>query len=477
MEGSQTSTSPKHVSSLSNMLDSLKENPYFNAGAGLAGIGIAMGVLRRGAIIGNAFIRRKFLISLQINNEDPAYSWLLEFINKKSTAQTRSLSVNTTWSLSESGRASIKVTYLPGHGEHFFAHNYRYDVCAVVSFMLQCFSVDYIYYIKGLSESTLQSCRWVKVERQREKHTIQKNGYRTPFETVTLTTLGTDTSFLKNLIEEASYDAISKAKTGLVVYQAVGPQWSQFGAPRRKRPIDSVVLDGNIAEDLLKDFLEFTESSQWYLDRGVPYRRGYLFHGPPGTGKSSFISAMASHFGYSICMLSLSERTLDDERLNHLLNTTPTNSVVVLEDIDAAFVSRDDLINNHPAYQGMTRVTFSGLLNAIDGVACAEERILFMTTNHIEHLDKALIRPGRVDRQQYFGYLTSGMSLKMFTRFYGISSSDPLCSEFVQRMNLLGCDLSPAELQGHFLCYKHAPQTAIDQIHSLINAAHHKFDA
>ncbi|KAK6017675.1 hypothetical protein OSTOST_16800 [Ostertagia ostertagi] len=105
-----------------------------------------------------------------------------------------------------------------------------------------------------------------------------------------------------------------------------------------------------------------------YAERGVPYRRGYLFYGPPGTGKSSFISAIASHFGYSICMLSLSERTLDDDRLNHLLNTAPVNSVVILEDVDAAFGTRTDPMDNHPAYQGMTRVTFSGLLNSIDGV-------------------------------------------------------------------------------------------------------------
>ncbi|VDM57661.1 unnamed protein product [Angiostrongylus costaricensis] len=373
------------------------------------------------------------MISLQINNEDAAYPWLLDFINRKSTTQTRNLSVNTAVSLSESGKASMKIAYLPGHGEHFFTHRYR----------------------------------WIKVERQREKQTIQKNGYRTPFETVTLTTLGTDTSFLKNLLEEASYEAVSKAETGLVVYQAIGPQWSRFGAPRRKRDISSVVLDGNTAKELVDDFQEFSKSSQWYSDRGVPYRRGYLFYGPPGTGKSSFISAIASHFGYSICMLSLSERTLDDDRLNHLLNTTPPNSVVVLEDIDAAFTSRDDPMSNHPAYEGMTRVTFSGLLNAIDGVGCAEERVLFMTTNHVDRLDKALIRPGRVDKKQYFGYVTNEMAMKMFMRFYGLSDSDPSCNEFVRRVMSVGCELSPADLQGHFLLHKHDPKTATDQIDNL----------
>ncbi|VDL71350.1 unnamed protein product [Nippostrongylus brasiliensis] len=413
------------------LMDSLKGNPYFNAGAGLAGIGFAMGVLRRSAIMGNAYFRRRFMISLQIDNEDAAYPWLLDFINRRSVKQTRNLSVNTAISQAESGRTAMKVTYLPGHGQHYFVHRYR----------------------------------WIKVERQREKQTIQRNGYRTPFETVTLTTLGTDTAFFKNLLEEASQEAIAKSETGLVVYQAVGPQWLRFGAPRRKRDIESVVLDDNIAESIVADVEEFTKSSQWYSDRGVPYRRGYLFYGPPGTGKSSFISALASHFGYSICMLSLSERTLDDDRLNHLLNTAPANSVVILEDIDAAFGNRSDPMDNHPAYQGMTRVTFSGLLNAIDGVGCAEERILFMTTNHVDRLDPALIRPGRVDRKQFFGNVTHGMALEMFTRFYGISSpSDPLCDRLLSCLDSIGRELSPAELQGHFLLYKNHPEHAVDRL-------------
>lgn len=147
-----------------------------------------------------------------------------------------------------------------------------------------------------------------------------------------------------------------------------------------------------------------------YVSRGVPYRRGYLFHGPPGTGKSSFISALAGHFGYSICMLSLSERTLDDDRLAHLLNSAPPNALLLLEDVDAAFVSRDLFENaQHRAFEGMTRVTFSGLLNAIDGVASAEERVLFMTTNHVHRLDPALIRPGRVDVQCLFDDCTDDM--------------------------------------------------------------------
>jgi chaperone BCS1 len=153
------------------------------------------------------------------------------------------------------------------------------------------------------------------------------------------------------------------------------------------------------------------------VQRGIPYRRGYLLYGQPGTGKSSFISALAGHFGYSICMLSLSERTLDDDRLNYLLNNAP-NCFMLLEDVDAAFVSRDLFDNaQHRAYEGMTRVTFSGLLNAIDGVTSTEERILFMTTNHIDRLDAALIRPGRIDVKQYFGNCNAQMLEKVLVIF------------------------------------------------------------
>lgn len=84
----------------------------------------------------------------------------------------------------------------------------------------------------------------------------------------------------------------------------------------------------------------------------------------------------------------------------------------MLEDVDAAMptASRDIFDNvNHKAYEGLSRVTLSGLLNALDGVASAEDRIIFMTTNHVDCLDKALIRPGRIDFKQYFGNCTHKM--------------------------------------------------------------------
>lgn len=163
---------------------------------------------------------------------------------------------------------------------------------------------------------------------------------------------------------------------------------------------------------------------------------------------------------YNICILNLSERGLTDDRLNHLLSNVPERSIMLLEDIDAAFTKRAQTDNQ--GYQSM--ITFSGLLNSLDGVASAEERIIFLTTNHVERLDPALIRPGRVDMKEYLGNATDYQIKKMFMRFY---DDEKLANEFVEKLK--GRDISTASLQGHFVYYKDKPQEAVDNINTLLN--------
>ena len=70
-------------------------------------------------------------------------------------------------------------------------------------------------------------------------------------------------------------------------------EWRPFVQPTRKRPINSVILDKGIMNNLVKDIEHFLAQPQWYIDRGIPYRRGYLLYGPPGSGKTSAIMALA----------------------------------------------------------------------------------------------------------------------------------------------------------------------------------------
>ena len=188
-----------------------------------------------------------------------------------------------------------------------------------------------------------------------------------------------------------------------------------------------------------------------------------MLHGPPGCGKTSFIFALAGALEYSICVLNLSDRAMSDDRLMHRLADAPENSIVLLEDADAAFVSREDSTETDSAFQGANRLTFSGLLNAIDGVTSTEGRIVFMTTNYIDRLDPALIRPGRVDNIQYLGHCTGHQLKEMFRKFYPEETAG-LAEKFASEVVNLDVPVSAAQVQGYFMWFKKHPDQAVDNV-------------
>lgn len=128
----------------------------------------------------------------------------------------------------------------------------------------------------------------------------------------------------------------------------------------------------------------------------------------------------------------------------------------MLEDIDAAFVSREDTVTQKAAYEGLNRVTFSGLLNCLDGVASTEARIVFMTTNYLDRLDPALIRPGRVDLKEYIGWCSSYQIKQMFLRFYNNDQAEEQAQRFAEQVTSFDRNVSPAQIQGYFMFHKHS---------------------
>jgi chaperone BCS1 len=211
-------------------------------------------------------------------------------------------------------------------------------------------------------------------------------------------------------------------------------------------------------EDLLSDVRGFLGKRSWYLQRGIPYRRGYLLHGPPGTGKSSAVVAVASALGMDIAMLSLGDATLDDNGISELLSNVPANSLVLMEDIDCAFIERKEGDDKR------SKVTFSGLLNAIDGVAAGEGRLLMATTNHIELLDPALIRPGRIDRKIYIGYARREQARRLFMRFFPDAEVE-LATYFAE--SIAEDRLSMSSLQMHLLRYSNDAVKAVAMLDEL----------
>ena len=209
---------------------------------------------------------------------------------------------------------------------------------------------------------------------------------------------------------------------------------------RSSRPISTVSLGLVEKKIIVSDINEYLkpETKRWYDARGIPYRRGYLFHGPPGTGKTSLSFALAGIFGLHIYCISLSEVGLTEADLNKLFSELPRRCIVLLEDIDSAGLRRDDEVppNDLPTTPAMSGsgtapagepkgarkslISLAGLLNVIDGVSSHEGRVLIMTTNHPEALDEALVRPGRVDVRISFSLATRTQIKDIFMRMYGI---------------------------------------------------------
>lgn len=313
---------------------------------------------------------------------------------------------------------------------------------------------------------------FLMVNRMRENRSLDRTTGK-PWETVTLTTLYSNRHIFEDLFLDAHRLVQQSTEGKTIVYTSQTASWAPFGEPRKKRPLDSVILDKGVKERISLDVKDFLRSGKWYYDRGIPYRRGYLLHGPPGSGKSSFVQALAGELDYSIAMLNLSERGLTDDRLNILLSVVPKRTLVLLEDADAAFGNRRTQTDTD-GYRG-ANVTFSGLLNALDGVASAEERILFLTTNHVERLDSALVRPGRVDMAVCLDEVTRWQSGQLWDRFYGdLDKQGAFRARFLERLDQLGVievdngsrrypgrSTSAAALQGLFLYNKDDMEGAI----------------
>lgn len=403
-------------------------NPYFAAGGGLMLLGTGLALARLGIVKSSSFLYRQMLVDLEIPSKDKLYLWFLEWMSQYKHRSSRHLSVETNYIQHDNGAVSTKFSLVPGPGKHLI----RY---------------------KGA---------WMLVNRERlGKLLDMTNG--TPFETVTLTTLYNERHLFKDLLAEAKLMALKAQEGKTVLYTSWGPEWRPFGNPRKKRLLDSVILDDGVGEGIVADVKDFLLSGDWYHRRGIPYRRGYLLYGPPGSGKTSYIQALAGELDYNICILNLSENNLTDDRLNHLMNHIPLRSILLLEDIDAAFNKREQ--SSDQGYS--SGVTFSGLLNALDGVASAEECITFMTSNHPERLDAALLRPGRVDIKIFVNNATESQVRRMFMRFY--ENETDLCEQFIARYRDLGLEgkVLTAQLQGLFVFNKKDPKAALSMVKAL----------
>lgn len=213
------------------------------------------------------------------------------------------------------------------------------------------------------------------------------------------------------------------------------------------RSFESVILDQNTHSMLMNDLNDFVhaDTREWYKRHGIPFKRGYLLHGPPGTGKTSTINVIASHLKRNIYRINLVAPKLSDNSLLVAMNEVPRESVIVMEDIDALF-------NKFREKNEEFCVTFSGILNALDGIGDGSRGIIFIyTSNHPERLDPALRRYGRIDVDVSMTYCTHDQCRRMFLRFYPESE---LADQFADKVMAHTNKATPAQLQHHFITHR-----------------------
>ena len=222
------------------------------------------------------------------------------------------------------------------------------------------------------------------------------------------------------------------------------------------RKISTIYLDG-MEQEVYNKIKEFNspETEEIYKEFGIPYKYNILFHGVPGTGKTSLIFSLASELKMNIAIMTFNA-DMNDSMLMRCFRRLPENCLLVIEDIDSLFESRkknDDLKNG---------ITFSGLLNITDGIAHVDKQIIFMTTNHPLVLDNALKRPGRVDLTKEFKYSTKAQIKTMFEKF--LPKQTGKFTEFYKAVKSL--KLTTAMLQ-HFFFGHRLDDDIMDHIHEL----------
>jgi len=371
------------------------------------------------------WIVRQTTMVVTVKDDDAAFSWVKEwFLEQRFLKRIRRVDLDTTV-------RNERIAKIPAPGKHWFWYGGRpFEV-------------------------------WFS----RTENTHERSGRRV--ETLTFRTLGRSRVFLDKFVQDVVRCHVERQ--GVQSYLYLYDDGWDYVEGYSPRGLASVLLQPGEKEHLLEDVAHFRRSKRRYEQLGVPYHRGYLFYGPPGTGKTSLVSALAANCGLSIYVINLAE--FNDRSLMKAVNQVPANSVLLFEDIDCmrGSQSREEPDLRSGRHESSTMVakenastnvvTLSGLLNVLDGFHAPSGVLFVMTTNHLEKLDPALLRPGRIDYRLFLGKASDQQKVELYRRFFP-DASEREAREFVHES---GSAETMAEFQGLLLALE-LGESRLDQV-------------
>jgi len=195
--------------------------------------------------------------------------------------------------------------------------------------------------------------------------------------------------------------------------QVFVPHWDGWGSMGfiYKRKPNTLFFENDIYHNMFLDIEKFFKSKQWYIDRGIPWKRVYMLHGPPGNGKTSLIKTICSNLNKSINIINLSSTGLTEDKFTNLMLDADLNNIMVFEDMDTAFAKRE-------SKNKLNGVSFTEFINQLDGLSTRDGRVVIMTTNHFDKLDPAIKRPGRIDKVYFLDNANKKQIYQLVNAFY-----------------------------------------------------------